>query len=736
MRRRRVVGAVLAALAVISPNPRDASGQQWIRELVFADQSGRWAIVTRFGVWPGATDGIDDDLREVQIPPPPPGSLPDFRFLVEAPGYGTYLDLREPSTTREHVLLLGIQWPGDAPAVLSWDPKAMAAATRSARLRDPFGVGLLDIDMRAVREVVLEDWRLNRLELAFVSSDVVETSSPTRLQIVEPPEGTVVGSGRPIPPVVVHVTDDEGRLVPRQVRVTMQPLDGLSGTLTVMTEDGVARFEDLVFTATKERQAFTLNVASPVTHGAALGLIADLVIATRLAVVSAPGRVGAGCDWVPRLEVAAVDEAGAVDRDFCGPICVRLVEGAGRLVGDLCRPAVAGVAEFALRYETDVAEDHLAIAAAVDAAAGQWPALTSASQVLEVGVSALRFTQQPNAVVSGQPLAVELEVTALDLDGQVDTAFQDTVVVTVANGSGRLRGATRVVAVAGTARFPALAYVASVDHEAFVLRAASTNGLSRATESAPIDADVVAAQWRLAGYSRHPPILCPVDLSDPVDWVLCCGADEPDAFRLRVHAVDEAGCLDVDHAGEVALRADGPAIVGGQTTTRATGGVAEFALELAYHGPGGSGGAGPQVLWLAVTAADPEGLLTSASESIPLVLDETGTGRDLWSATAVAEAEAGTLPARFALHGARPNPFNASTHLVLDVPSAAAVTVEMFDLTGRCVMRAGPALVPAGARQSLALDGRGLASGVYLVRVSAATGPAHWQATGKVLLLR
>ncbi|MEM1041122.1 MAG: T9SS type A sorting domain-containing protein [Bacteroidota bacterium] len=76
-------------------------------------------------------------------------------------------------------------------------------------------------------------------------------------------------------------------------------------------------------------------------------------------------------------------------------------------------------------------------------------------------------------------------------------------------------------------------------------------------------------------------------------------------------------------------------------------------------------------------------------------------------------------PDGFALHAAYPNPFDAETVVSFDVPEASRVTVAVFDVLGREAARLVDGEVAAG-RYEVALDGRDLPSGVYVVRMTAA----------------
>lgn len=106
-------------------------------------------------------------------------------------------------------------------------------------------------------------------------------------------------------------------------------------------------------------------------------------------------------------------------------------------------------------------------------------------------------------------------------------------------------------------------------------------------------------------------------------------------------------------------------------------------------------------------------------------------------ADAVPTGASDGMPARFALHACRPNPFNPRTTIRYDLPEPASVELVVFDLTGRLVRTLiGDAHEAAGAR---AVDwdgrddrGRSLGSGVYLCRMTAGS----FRETKRMLLVR
>jgi hypothetical protein len=79
------------------------------------------------------------------------------------------------------------------------------------------------------------------------------------------------------------------------------------------------------------------------------------------------------------------------------------------------------------------------------------------------------------------------------------------------------------------------------------------------------------------------------------------------------------------------------------------------------------------------------------------------------------------VPEAFGLKAAYPNPFREALTLRIVQPRAEPVTVEVFDLLGRRVLRAEMEEAEPGT-WVLAIDGRVLASGTYVVRATTASG--------------
>lgn len=93
-------------------------------------------------------------------------------------------------------------------------------------------------------------------------------------------------------------------------------------------------------------------------------------------------------------------------------------------------------------------------------------------------------------------------------------------------------------------------------------------------------------------------------------------------------------------------------------------------------------------------------------------------------------------PDGFQLNGNYPNPFNPSTNISINLPSAASVVVEVFNTVGQKVMTLPAQQMAAGLNQSLRIDAAGLTSGMYIYRVTAVSGARLMTSTGKMTLIK
>ena len=99
---------------------------------------------------------------------------------------------------------------------------------------------------------------------------------------------------------------------------------------------------------------------------------------------------------------------------------------------------------------------------------------------------------------------------------------------------------------------------------------------------------------------------------------------------------------------------------------------------------------------------------------------EAGVGTYDWNLSGWENA-AGTYSdshPQFELYPAYPNPFNAFTELIFDLPEQVYLELSIFDVQGRFVVNLAHGSYPAGLHR-ISVDGYGLSSGIYFARMTA-----------------
>jgi hypothetical protein len=112
------------------------------------------------------------------------------------------------------------------------------------------------------------------------------------------------------------------------------------------------------------------------------------------------------------------------------------------------------------------------------------------------------------------------------------------------------------------------------------------------------------------------------------------------------------------------------------------------------------------------------GLGYSANQGSSDFVDDGQQAFDLPPGVFPVANEGDALPGVYALSAAYPNPFSDRARFTLEVAEAQDVRVTVYDVMGREVARLHDGLLAAGTRHGFELDGRSLASGVYLIRVA------------------
>ncbi|MDZ4698918.1 MAG: T9SS type A sorting domain-containing protein [Rhodothermales bacterium] len=80
------------------------------------------------------------------------------------------------------------------------------------------------------------------------------------------------------------------------------------------------------------------------------------------------------------------------------------------------------------------------------------------------------------------------------------------------------------------------------------------------------------------------------------------------------------------------------------------------------------------------------------------------------------------MPGSYTLYGNYPNPFDVATTVVFDLPTAANVRLEVFDVLGRRALALPEVAVPAGSNRQLEIQGGELSAGAYVYRLTIRQG--------------
>jgi hypothetical protein len=105
-------------------------------------------------------------------------------------------------------------------------------------------------------------------------------------------------------------------------------------------------------------------------------------------------------------------------------------------------------------------------------------------------------------------------------------------------------------------------------------------------------------------------------------------------------------------------------------------------------------------------------------------VDHSGNEGDATGPGTVTAVTNNPTPKTFALYQNVPNPFNPTTTIRYDLPSASPVTLVIYDVSGRRVRVLKRGVMEAAGRRTVVWDGTGdegarVASGVYFYRLEA-----------------
>ncbi|WP_164016793.1 beta strand repeat-containing protein [Pyxidicoccus trucidator] len=324
------------------------------------------------------------------------------------------------------------------------------------------------------------------LDGATSESFDIAAGAATQLAFGVQPASTTAGSNL-TPEVEVTALDARGNVATTftgavTVALAANPTsDTLQGTLTANAVAGVARFSTL--SLRRAGTGYTLAAsATGLTSATSQAFDVTPGEADTLVFTTQPGSRVAGTAFDPAVAVTLRDALGNTVTSSTATIQLALANNpsGASLAGTLSVAAVNGVATF-----PGVSMDRAGTGYTLSASASGLTATSDAFNITAGAATRLAFSVQPATTTAGSNLTPEVEVTALDAQGNVATAFTGTVAMALAANptSDTLQGTLTANAVAGVVRFSTLSLRRA--GTGYTL-AASATGLTSAT-SQPFD---------------------------------------------------------------------------------------------------------------------------------------------------------------------------------------------------------------------------------------------------------
>lgn len=229
----------------------------------------------------------------------------------------------------------------------------------------------------------------------------------------------------------------------------------LSGTATVAAAGGVASFSDL--NIDKAGSGYTLAATAGGLGDATSSPFAVAVgNADKLVFSVQPSTTTAGAAVAPAVDVTVQDALGNTVTGFTGAITIDIGTNpsGGVLSGTTTVSATAGVASFS---DLSIAKSGTGYTLTASAT-GLVGATSVTFNIVAGAATQLTFTVQPSTVSAGASIAPAVEVSALDVLGNLATTFSGNVTMAIGTNpsAGTLSGTMTVSASAGIASFSSL----------------------------------------------------------------------------------------------------------------------------------------------------------------------------------------------------------------------------------------------------------------------------------------
>ena len=240
------------------------------------------------------------------------------------------------------------------------------------------------------------------------------------------------------------------------IAIVTNPAGGvLTGTTVIAPVTGIAVFSDLGIDKAGSGYRLLATAAGVTPDTSAFFDIAASA-AARLDFTVQPSTIVAGATMAPAVQVTAHDAFGNTLTGFTGAVALAIGTNGGSpfpgtLSGTNVVTAIAGVATF-LNLSIDKAGSGYTLVAT---ATGFTGATSAAFNVAPGAATRLFFSVQPGSVTAGTAFAPAVQVSAVDLFGNLDTNFTGNVAIAIASnpGGGVLSGTSIRAAAHGVTTF-------------------------------------------------------------------------------------------------------------------------------------------------------------------------------------------------------------------------------------------------------------------------------------------
>ncbi len=266
--------------------------------------------------------------------------------------------------------------------------------------------------------------------------------TPTRLAYLQQPSNAVTGAAIS-PAVQVAVEDASGNVfstATNPITVALLGGTGLTGTLTVVPQNGIATFSNL---QVSNAGSYTLSATIPNLTAATSGSFTITVPGgggspspAKLAFSVQPTNALTQATITPAVQVAVQDSNGNVVTNATNPVTLALTGGSG-LGGTLTVTPQNGIATFSdLSLSTAGSYTLSATSSGLTSATSSSFTITAPGGGGNPSPVTLAFLQQPSNALTGATISPAVQVAVKDSNGNIVATATNPVTLTLVGGTG------------------------------------------------------------------------------------------------------------------------------------------------------------------------------------------------------------------------------------------------------------------------------------------------------------